>query len=215
MIVRDFLDWMRTAPASQRAEATSALARAYLFRSFRRRWRCRRRRDADAARRPFATGAARARQRAGGKPERAAGDHAGARRPISRRSPRRCWRCRRCWSTPIWSMRWQPAAGRCRRRSPVAPDCRVRLPPPSPKSAPRKACLVLLENPDADLAPFSIERIAERHGHLGAIREALLARADVAPATRLTLVAKLSETLGRLCRRAAMARSGSCATHRA
>ena len=30
MIVRDFLDWVRTAPASKRAEATSALARAYL-----------------------------------------------------------------------------------------------------------------------------------------------------------------------------------------
>ena len=31
MIVRDFLDWVRTAPASERAEATSALARAYLY----------------------------------------------------------------------------------------------------------------------------------------------------------------------------------------
>jgi uncharacterized protein (DUF2336 family) len=30
MIVRDFLDWVRTAPAGKRAEATSALARAYL-----------------------------------------------------------------------------------------------------------------------------------------------------------------------------------------
>src|SRR3974390_2429107 len=31
MIVRDFLQWVRTAPASGRAEATSALARAYLY----------------------------------------------------------------------------------------------------------------------------------------------------------------------------------------
>src|ERR1700683_1052824 len=31
MIVRDFLGWVRDAPASQRAEATSALARAYLY----------------------------------------------------------------------------------------------------------------------------------------------------------------------------------------
>ena len=31
MIVRDFLQWIRTAPASDRAEATSALARAYLY----------------------------------------------------------------------------------------------------------------------------------------------------------------------------------------
>ena len=37
--------------------------------------------------------------------------------------------------------------------------------------------------------------MVERFGHLAAIREALLARDDLAAATRLTLVAKLSETL--------------------
>src|SRR5271154_2970320 len=31
MIVRHFLDWIRTAPAGKRAEATGALARAYLY----------------------------------------------------------------------------------------------------------------------------------------------------------------------------------------
>ena len=31
MIVRQFLQWLRTAPAGDRAEATSALARAYLY----------------------------------------------------------------------------------------------------------------------------------------------------------------------------------------
>ena len=31
MIVRHFLQWVRTAPAGNRAEATSALARAYLY----------------------------------------------------------------------------------------------------------------------------------------------------------------------------------------
>src|SRR5271156_686696 len=31
MIVRHFLDWVRTAPAGKRAEATSALARSYLY----------------------------------------------------------------------------------------------------------------------------------------------------------------------------------------
>ena len=31
MIVRQFLHWIRTAPAAQRAEATAALARAYLY----------------------------------------------------------------------------------------------------------------------------------------------------------------------------------------
>src|SRR6202161_2656451 len=31
MIVRQFLQWLRTAPAAERADATSALARAYLY----------------------------------------------------------------------------------------------------------------------------------------------------------------------------------------
>src|SRR5437764_9480310 len=31
MIVRQFLQWIRTAPAGERADATSALARAYLY----------------------------------------------------------------------------------------------------------------------------------------------------------------------------------------
>jgi uncharacterized protein (DUF2336 family) len=31
MIVRQFLQWLRTAPAGDRAEASSALARAYLY----------------------------------------------------------------------------------------------------------------------------------------------------------------------------------------
>jgi uncharacterized protein (DUF2336 family) len=35
MIVRHFLDWVRTAPAGKRAEATAALARAYLILTFR------------------------------------------------------------------------------------------------------------------------------------------------------------------------------------
>ncbi len=48
---------------------------------------------------------------------------------------------------------------------------------------------------EAEIAPISIDRIVERFGHLAAIREALLAREDIAAATRLTLVAKVSETL--------------------
>jgi len=31
MIVRQFLHWLRTAPSGHRAEATSALARAFLY----------------------------------------------------------------------------------------------------------------------------------------------------------------------------------------
>lgn len=58
-----------------------------------------------------------------------------------------------------------------------------------------EACLTLIENESADIAPFSVNRIVERHGYLAAIREALLARDDIPASTRQALVAKLSEAL--------------------
>jgi uncharacterized protein (DUF2336 family) len=58
-----------------------------------------------------------------------------------------------------------------------------------------EACLVLIENDTSDIAPFSINRIVERHGCLAAIRESLLARDDIPASTRQALVAKLSEAL--------------------
>src|SRR6201995_2127285 len=56
------------------------------------------------------------------------------------------------------------------------------------------AALELIENPFAALAPFSWDRIVERHGHLAAIRESMLVLEDLPAATRAALVAKLSET---------------------
>src|SRR5204863_8195514 len=53
----------------------------------------------------------------------------------------------------------------------------------------------LIENPFAELAPFSWDRIVERHGHLAAIRESMLTLEDLPAATRLALVAKLTDTL--------------------
>jgi uncharacterized protein (DUF2336 family) len=58
-----------------------------------------------------------------------------------------------------------------------------------------EACLTLIENLDADIAPFSVDRIVERHGHLAAIRESLLARDDIPATTRQAVIAKLSEAL--------------------
>src|SRR5215471_16064590 len=57
------------------------------------------------------------------------------------------------------------------------------------------AALELIENPYAELAPFSWDRIVERHGHLAAIREAMLVLEDLPSATRYALVTKLSDTL--------------------
>ena len=57
------------------------------------------------------------------------------------------------------------------------------------------AALELIENAYAELAPFSWDRIVERHGHLAAIRESMLVLEDLPAATRVALIAKLSETL--------------------
>ncbi|MEA2885280.1 MAG: hypothetical protein QOH32_4536 [Bradyrhizobium sp.] len=57
------------------------------------------------------------------------------------------------------------------------------------------AALELIENPYAELAPVSWDRIVERHGHLAAIRESMLVLEDLPAATRLALAAKLSDTL--------------------
>ena len=58
-----------------------------------------------------------------------------------------------------------------------------------------EACLALLENPDATIAQFSVDRMVERFGHLAAIRENLMARDDLPMATRQALLSKLSQTL--------------------
>ena len=57
------------------------------------------------------------------------------------------------------------------------------------------AALELIENAYAELAPFSWDRIVERHGHLAAIRESMLVLEDLPAATRAALVAKLTDTL--------------------
>jgi uncharacterized protein (DUF2336 family) len=57
--------------------------------------------------------------------------------------------------------------------------------------------LTLIENPDTELTGAVLNRIAERHGHLAAVREPLLLREDLAVETRQALVAKLSDTLAR------------------
>jgi len=58
-----------------------------------------------------------------------------------------------------------------------------------------EAALELIENAYAELAPFSWDRIVERHGHLAAIRESMLVLEDLPAATRAALVCKLSDTL--------------------
>jgi uncharacterized protein (DUF2336 family) len=59
------------------------------------------------------------------------------------------------------------------------------------------ACLTLIENFTVEFPQLSLARIAERHGHLAAVREGLLAHDGITVEIRQSLVAKLSETLAR------------------
>src|ERR1700729_4440995 len=195
MIVRHFLQWVRTAPAGERAEATSALARAFLY--------------SDLS--PDDLGAAEGAMlmlpddpsplvRRAVADARAAGPDAPPAIvfPLAADQP--------SIAAPVLAL------------SPLLVDAdlvdavatggpAVQAAVASRAALPRsvaaaiaevgtaEACLVLVENDDADLAPLSTDRIVERFGHLAAIREPLLAPDDLAVATRQTLVAKLSETL--------------------
>jgi uncharacterized protein (DUF2336 family) len=58
-----------------------------------------------------------------------------------------------------------------------------------------EACQILAENDGAEIAPLSMDRMVERFGDVAAIRDALLARDDLPAAARQNLVTQLSETL--------------------
>src|SRR5258707_14662324 len=89
-------------------------------------------------------------------------------------------------ATANWEMQWAIA----RRINLPASVCAAIAEVGTPAAA-----LELIENAHAELAPFSWDRIVERHGHLAAIRESMLMLEDLPAATRLALVAKLSDTL--------------------
>lgn len=57
------------------------------------------------------------------------------------------------------------------------------------------ACLVLLSNSGAQIASLSFHRIAERHGHLAGLREAMLGDPRLPAETRHMLLVKLGEAL--------------------
>src|SRR5690242_20648814 len=58
-----------------------------------------------------------------------------------------------------------------------------------------EACQILAENDGAEIAALSIDRLVVRFGELAVVRDALLARDDLPAATRHNLVTRLSQTL--------------------
>jgi uncharacterized protein (DUF2336 family) len=195
MIVRDFLQWVRTAPASERAEATSALARAYLYSDL----------SADdlaasegamlmllddsspLVRRSLADALAASPSAPPAIVMALAADQPQIAAPVYALSPLFVDAdLVDAAATGGGVVQAAIASRSALPRSVAAAIAEVGT---------AEACLVLAENRAADITPFSLDRIVERFGHLAAIRESLLARDDIAAATRQTLVIKLSEAL--------------------
>jgi len=195
MIVRQFLQWVRSAPPGDRADATSALARAYLHSDLSPDDRA----AAEGAMimllddpSPLVRGAlAEVFASSQAAPpvivDALAADQPQIAVPILSRSPL-------LLEADLIDL---VATGHADVQTAIAG--RVLLPRSLAAAVAEvgvaQACLVLLENSDADIAPFSVDRIVERFGHLAAIRENLLARDDLPMATRQALLSKLSQTL--------------------
>ena len=75
------------------------------------------------------------------------------------------------------------------------PPCRWRWRRRSPRSARRKPAATLLANDGADIAALSFRRMAERHGHIAPLREALIADPRLPADCRHMLLVKLGDAL--------------------
>jgi uncharacterized protein (DUF2336 family) len=195
MIVRQFLQWLRNAPAGERADATSALARAYLLSELSPDDRA----AAEGAmtmllddpsplvRRALADVFASGQTAPPVIVHALAADQPDVAIPVLERSPM------------LRESDLVDLVATAHPDSQAAIASRLLLPRAVAAAIAEvgaaQACLALLENPDADIAPFSLDRIVERFGHLAPIRENLLARDDLPTTTRQAVLAKLSQTL--------------------
>jgi uncharacterized protein (DUF2336 family) len=195
MIVRQFLHWVRTASAGERAEATSALARAFLFSDLSPGDRS----AAEGAmivllddpsplvRRALAQVLAASPKAPPAIVQALAADQPEIAVPVIERSPLFID------ADLVDIVATGPSAVQAAVARRVPLPCAVAAAIAEVGSA--EACLELIENPGADIALFSIDRMVARFGHLAAIREVLFARGDLPVSTRHSLVAKLSATL--------------------
>jgi uncharacterized protein (DUF2336 family) len=195
MIVRQFINWVRTAPAGERAEATRSLARAWLVSDLTEDDRA----AAEGAllmllddasplvRQAMAEVFARSNDAPAAIVQALSVDQPSVALPVLEHSPLLI-------DADLVDI---IATGNCDMQCAVAR--RVNLPASVcaaiAEVGSAAAALELIENAYAELAPFSWDRIVERHGHLAAIRESMLVLEDLPAATRAALVAKLSDTL--------------------
>ena len=195
MIVRQFLQWIRNAAPGERAEATSALARAYLYSDL----------SADdlaaaegamimllddpspLVRRALSEVFASAQKAPRVVVHALAGDQPEVALPVLEHSPL-------LLEDDLVDL---IATGTPQAQMAIAGRALLpcSLAAALAEVAAPEACLALLENPDADIPAFSLDRLVERFGHHAPIREALMARPDLSMATRQAVLSKLSQTL--------------------
>ncbi len=195
MIVRHFLQWLRTAGALERAEATSAMARAYLYS------------DLSADDRAATEGAL---IMLLDDPSPLVREALARALAFSDRSPPPVILGLAADQPEVasWVLEHSPllvdadlvdAVATGRPQIQIAIARRTHLPcavaAAIAEVGDAEACLVLVENASAEIVAFSLDRIVARFGHLGAVREAMLARADLPAPPQQALLAKLSETL--------------------
>jgi len=195
MIVRQFLHWVRQAPPGERAEATSALARAYLHSDLSTD-------DLAAAegamimllddpsplvRRAMSLVFASAQKAPRVVVQALAADQFDVAQPLLESSPLLV-------DDDLIDL---VASGKAEIQATIAgrPLLSRALAAAIAEVGSAEACLILLENSDACLALFSVDRIVERFGHLAPIRENLLEREDLPMRMRQALLSKLSKTL--------------------
>src|ERR1700738_2358980 len=195
MIVRHFISWVRTAPAGERAEATRALARAWILSDLSEDDRA----AAEGAllmllddpsplvRQAMAEVFARSVSAPAAIVAALSLDQTSVALPILEHSP---LLIDADLDDLVATENSEVQCAVARRINLPASVCAAIAEVGSPSSA-----LELIENPYAELAPFSWDRIVERHGHLAAIRESMLVLEDLPAATRLALAAKLTDTL--------------------
>jgi uncharacterized protein (DUF2336 family) len=197
MIVRQFLRWVQTAAPGERAEATSALARAYLYSELSSEDRL----AAEAAmivllddpspivRRALADALANSDKAPHGVILALAQDQPEIAEKVAARSPMLA----DADLVDLVGTGEESVQCAIASREPLSRAVAGAI----AEVAGAAACLVLIENLMAETSVKSLARIAGRHGQLSAIREALFAREDLQADTRQALVAKLSETLVR------------------
>jgi uncharacterized protein (DUF2336 family) len=197
MIVRHFLRWVQTAAPGERAEATSALARAYLYSDLSSEDRL----AAEAAmivllddsspmvRKALADALAVSADAPHGVVLALAQDQPDIATVVVARSPVLA----EADLVDLVGAGEESVQSAIAAREPLSRALAGAI----AEVAGAAACLVLIENSSAETSVKSLARIAERHGQLSAIREALFAREDLQADTRQALVAKLSETLVR------------------